>query len=168
MRNLMPARPVIKADIEQLKRNWAAQMPLKQMASEVGCCVDTLKRILNREGIAIFPAAKYQTSKRQRQQVWERPCLSCGSKKPRPKWQYICNKCKELHADFAWWQLSVPDQDPVRDQRQARSTGCLQSSFDERGRRTPPTNLIKNFWTKGRQWRDWRTRKPKATSTRGI
>ena len=53
----MPARPVIKADIEQLKRNWAAQMPLKQMASEVGCCVDTLKRILNREGIAIFPAA---------------------------------------------------------------------------------------------------------------
>ena len=97
----MPARPVIKADIDQLKRNWASQMPLKQMASEVGCCVETLKRILNREGIAIFPAAKYQTSKRQRQQVWERACLSCGSKKPRPRWQYICNKCKELHADFA-------------------------------------------------------------------
>tara|TARA_B100001939_G_scaffold299427_1_gene274846 strand:+ start:1499 stop:1792 length:294 start_codon:yes stop_codon:yes gene_type:complete len=97
----MPARPVIKADIDQLKRNWAAQMPLKEMAAQVPCCVDTLKRILNREGIAIFPAAKYQTSKRQRQQTWERACLSCGSKKPRPRWQYICNKCKELHADFA-------------------------------------------------------------------
>lgn len=76
-------------------------MPLRQMAKEAGCCVDTLKRILNREGIAVFSAAKYQTSKRERQATWVRPCLSCGSKKPRPKWQFVCNACKELHADYA-------------------------------------------------------------------
>ena len=70
-------------------------MTLKQMADQVGCCVDTLKRILNRENIAIYTAAKYQTSKTKNAGSWARPCMKCGSKKSRPRWQYICTPCKE-------------------------------------------------------------------------
>ena len=96
----MPAHPVVKADVDWLRREFKAQnLTLKQMASHVGCCVDTLKRILNRENIAIYDAAKYQTSKSKANGFWNRPCMMCGSKKKRPRNQYICTPCKDAQAD---------------------------------------------------------------------
>ena len=75
------------------------------------CCTDTLKRILVREDMADFEGAKYALSPSHRTQtkMWKRPCIRCKSEVERPKWQYICDKCKHLtsHAEglpdeFLW------------------------------------------------------------------
>ena len=96
----MPAHPVIEADVEWLRREFKAQnLTLKQMAQHCGCCVDTLKRILNRHNIAVYSAAKYQTSSSKNSGYWTRPCMMCGSKQRRPKNQYICTPCKDAQAD---------------------------------------------------------------------
>ena len=96
----MPAHPVIEADVEWLRREFKAQnLTLKQMAQHCGCCVDTLKRILNRHNIAVYSAAKYQTSSSKNSGYWNRPSMMCGSKKRRPKNQYICTPCKDAQAD---------------------------------------------------------------------
>ena len=96
----MPAHPVIEADVEWLRREFKAQnLTLKQMAQHCGCCVDTLKRILNRHNIAVYSAAKYQTSSSKNSGYRNRPCMMCGSKKRRPKNQYICTPCKDAQAD---------------------------------------------------------------------
>jgi len=102
----MPAHPTTQVDLNWLEATYKSNsMTLRAMATEAGCCVDTLKRILNREGIAIYSAAKYQTSSRKNAGTWQRPCMKCGSSKSRPKWQYICTPCKETQADespFDW------------------------------------------------------------------
>lgn len=71
------------------------RLPYTTMAKEVGVCVDTLKRILVRQGIAHFESAKYAPSQRSTLQKWNRPCMNCGCTKTRPKWKYICVRCKE-------------------------------------------------------------------------
>lgn len=69
------------------------EIAYSDMAAHVGCCTDTLKRILHRHGIADFEGAKYQ--KKEDVTKWKRPCSDCGSTKPRPKWQFRCNPCLE-------------------------------------------------------------------------
>lgn len=102
----MPAHPTVKADLVWLEKTFRSnQMTLRAMAQEVGCCVDTLKRILHREGIAVYPAAKYQTSKTKNDGTWTRPCIICGTKKPRPKWQYICTPCREAQPSESPYDL---------------------------------------------------------------
>lgn len=64
------------------------------MADHVGCCVDTLKRILVRLGLEEFDGAKYQTSTSSQIQTWQRPCMDCGNTKPRPKTWYYCRPCR--------------------------------------------------------------------------
>jgi len=79
--------------------NWLAnnkdRLTDQDMADEIGCCVDTLRRILMREGLAHYGAAKYVVAESRRQEKWARPCLICKTTKPRPKWQYVCNRCKK-------------------------------------------------------------------------
>lgn len=65
----------------------------KELASKVGCCVDTLKRILHREGLQYFEGAKYVATNETPVQKWSRACIRCKDTKPRPKWQYICSGC---------------------------------------------------------------------------
>ena len=68
----------------------------------MGVCVDTLKRILQREGLAEFDAAKYAVSLSfDTQQTWVRPCMRCKDETPRPKWQYICDRCKERNEAYS-------------------------------------------------------------------
>lgn len=62
------------------------------MAKRIGCCVDTLKRILVREGLQEFEGAKYQV--RAKQEMWTRPCVKCNSKQVRPKNHYFCKPCR--------------------------------------------------------------------------
>ena len=83
----------------------------RAMAKSMGCCTDTLKRILVREDMADFEGAKYALSPSHRTQtkMWKRPCIRCKSEVERPKWQYICDKCKHITShsegvpdDYIW------------------------------------------------------------------
>jgi len=66
------------------------------MAKRLGCCVDTLKRILVREGLQDFDGAKYQVRRRNNVTFWQRPCLDCGSEQSRPRMWFYCSPCRKL------------------------------------------------------------------------
>ena len=66
----------------------------RDMADRVGCCIDTLKRILVREGLQEFQSPKYAPTPKHLIQVWSRPCMNCGSTVPRPKNHYMCPSCR--------------------------------------------------------------------------
>jgi rRNA maturation endonuclease Nob1 len=68
-------------------------MHYSKMAAHVGCCTDTLKRILHRHGIVEFEGAKFQSRTIDNSLKWERPCMRCRDARPRPKWQYFCDRC---------------------------------------------------------------------------
>lgn len=67
------------------------------MARQLDVCVDTLKRILAREGIRYFDAAKYEPAPKLALQMWDRPCTECRAKERRPKWQYFCTRCQRRY-----------------------------------------------------------------------
>lgn len=94
---------VTKKDIEYLADALKNKRPYTEMARRLGVCVDTVKRILQREGLKDFDGAKYVVALSSENNVvmWRRPCMKCKDDKPRPKWQYICNKCKELNAQHS-------------------------------------------------------------------
>jgi IS30 family transposase len=79
-----------------LKKFLDDDRPYTEMAQHLNVCVDTLKRILHREGLFEFEGAKYAVSPSNRlnQETWCRPCLKCKDDSPRPKWVYVCAKCK--------------------------------------------------------------------------
>jgi hypothetical protein len=79
--------------LEYLRSGVASGTPLTVMARHVGCCTDTLKRILMRHGLAFFDGAKYAVAVSSTYKMWTRPCLYCKDDSPRPKNQYICDKC---------------------------------------------------------------------------
>ncbi|WP_139117550.1 hypothetical protein [Endozoicomonas atrinae] len=77
-------------------------LSFSELAQHMGCCVDTLKRILARHNIRHFDGAKY--TPRFNPPTWNRPCMKCKCTKPRPRWQYICTPCKERsnHEDYGF------------------------------------------------------------------
>ena len=79
-------------------RQWLRQhhndYTYKFMAGQIGCCVDTLKRILVREGLQEFDGAKYELPRDHKVAQWERPCMSCGSTEKRPKFWFFCRSCR--------------------------------------------------------------------------
>lgn len=86
----MPKKTMVTA--EQL--SWlrdAQDETLAIQAERLGVCVDTLKRILVREGIRDFDGAKFVAPLKV--MSWTRPCLICRKHVKRPKWQFICDKC---------------------------------------------------------------------------
>lgn len=92
----MPKRVEINQDhIDWLADAVDAELPYSQMADHVGCCVDTLKRILVRHDLAEFEAAKYAVSRASKIEQWSRPCMRCGDTKSRAKGQYRCDNCRE-------------------------------------------------------------------------
>lgn len=76
-----------------LRENHDTQ-PFSTLAKEIGCCVDTLKRILMREGLAEFDGAKYAVRRDHAEAKWTRPCIGCKCSRPRPKQHYFCKKCR--------------------------------------------------------------------------
>lgn len=58
------------------------------MASYMHCCVDTLKRILQRNALMEFDGAKYALAIPVK--MWRKPCIRCGDTTPRPKNKYYC------------------------------------------------------------------------------
>lgn len=86
---------VSDADLNWLKKNHTTHS-YPDMARRIGCCVDTLKRILVREGLQEFEGAKYQVAQRNHKQaMWERPCMGCGEPEHRPRFWYFCRSCRK-------------------------------------------------------------------------
>jgi hypothetical protein len=85
---------VSDADLDWLRSNHDAHS-YSDMAQRIGCCVDTLKRILVREGLQEFNGAKYQVRRDFEEKTWDRPCMSCGSKEVRPKNWFFCKGCRK-------------------------------------------------------------------------
>lgn len=90
---------VTAEDIEWLRSAYATGTPFKEMAKRLGMCVDTVKRMMMRHGIAEFEAAKYVAISTPEPQ-WSRPCMSCGDDTPRPKNLYLCPRCRERASLF--------------------------------------------------------------------
>jgi hypothetical protein len=61
----------------------------RTMATYMGCCVDTLKRILHRNDLAVFEGAKYALAIPTK--MWRKPCLRCGDTTLREKNKYYCS-----------------------------------------------------------------------------
>ena len=70
-------------DLRWLQKNHKSYS-YSDLAQRVGCCVDTLKRILVREGLQEFDGAKYQVRRDFSDKTWTRPCMSCRSTEERP------------------------------------------------------------------------------------
>jgi len=90
----MPIQPT-EQQLEWLDDAVQRGLPYSKMATVIGCCTDTLKRILHRHGIVEFEGAKYQSRTIDKPVQWTRPCMRCGDDTPRPKWQYFCDRCTE-------------------------------------------------------------------------
>ena len=88
-----PITPLVEVWLKHNHKNYNH----KELAEEIGCCVDTVKRALNRLGLEVIYGAKYQ--KRSKPTKWTRPCIQCGCKKPRPRLQYKCVLCHERQED---------------------------------------------------------------------
>lgn len=90
----MPKRvPLSHDDIEWLRENHES-MSFTAMAQRLGCCTDSLKRILVRQGLRDFDGAKYQLNRNATQSYWTRPCISCGDPERRPRNWYFCRDCR--------------------------------------------------------------------------
>lgn len=79
------------------------------MAIHLGYHVDTIKRLLDRYGIKEALSSKHITTGVDVEPTWSRPCMRCKSTSPRPKNQYVCDKCKQssetsgLHDDYLFY-----------------------------------------------------------------
>ena len=82
------------ADLNWLRSNHHAHS-YTDLAAHIGCCVDTLKRILVREGLQEFDGAKYQVRRDFDEKFWERPCMSCKTPEKRPKNWFFCRACRK-------------------------------------------------------------------------
>lgn len=85
--------PLSPEDQDWLRANYAT-LTQREMADHLGCCVDTLKRKLMVLGIAEFSGSKYVAAVPRYSQTWTRPCMDCGSTKPRPRNHYYCPTCR--------------------------------------------------------------------------
>jgi hypothetical protein len=61
----------------------------REMASYLGVCTDTAKRILHRHDLMVFEGAKYALAIPTK--MWNKPCLRCGCTEPRPKNLRYCS-----------------------------------------------------------------------------
>lgn len=76
------------------------KLTLNELAREVGCCVDTLKRILVREGLAEFDGAKFAPKREHNAQLWQRPCMRCRCTIARPRNLYLCERCRSIEEPY--------------------------------------------------------------------
>ena len=76
-------------------RNNHTKTTYAVMAEKIGVCVDTLKRILVRQGLQDFDGAKYQLKRDTDILMWSRPCLDCCDETPRPKMWFYCRECRK-------------------------------------------------------------------------
>ncbi len=85
---------VSDTDLRWLRKNHFNKS-YSELAQRMGCCVDTLKRILVREGLQEFEGAKYQVRRDFEGKTWNRPCMSCRAPEERPKNWFFCRSCRK-------------------------------------------------------------------------
>lgn len=103
----MPKRVNLSEEqIEWLKAN-CYDLSYVALAKHIGCCTDTLKRILVRLDLKHFHGAKYAVEGGPKSKTWNRPCTNCGCDKTRPKWQFRCSSCHEK--EETWNYTSFDD-----------------------------------------------------------
>jgi hypothetical protein len=85
---------VSNTDLDWLRANHDSHS-YTELARRFGCCVDTLKRILVREGLQEFDGAKYQVRREFDEKLWARPCMCCSSTELRPKNWFFCRPCRK-------------------------------------------------------------------------
>ena len=98
----MPKRvPLSDEQIEWLKMN-CYDVSYAEMARVIGCCTDTLKRILVRLNLKDFHGAKYAVEGGPKPKTWNRPCSKCGCTKTRPKFHFRCSACHEKEESWEY------------------------------------------------------------------
>lgn len=80
-------------DLQWLRENHT-NVTLTDAAARMNVCVDTLKRLLVREGLRDFPGAKYQVARLTQTETWDRPCIQCGRRDTRPRNWFFCRPCR--------------------------------------------------------------------------
>lgn len=90
----MPVLLAHKPEDLQWLREHHHEVTLTAAAERMHVCVDTLKRLLVKEGLRDFPGAKYTVARQREVVTWERPCISCRSTEKRPKGWYFCRPCR--------------------------------------------------------------------------
>lgn len=98
--------PVTEEQLDWLEQAIENEISYTAMASYLGCCVDTLKRVLVRNGLTSFKGAKYAIRPDDDLPQWNRPCMKCGCEKARPKNQYLCDQCSPSSSNHG-----LPDSD---------------------------------------------------------
>lgn len=88
---------VSEEQLAWLRAAVAANVTRRAMARYLGCCEDTARRILHRNGILEFDGAKFYSPPPTI--MWNRPCSNCGSTTTRPKNQYRCDDCTSSTSD---------------------------------------------------------------------
>ena len=87
------------ADMLWLHRNHRTKT-YTEMAERLGCCTDTLKRVLSREGLQQFEGAKYVPAVKRT--TWTRPCMKCGDTQERERNLYLCDPCRAVASSAAF------------------------------------------------------------------
>lgn len=90
----MPKRVIISKDNYHWLHAHHARTSYADMARKLKVNIDTLKRILVREGLREFDGAKYAVARETFVELWKRPCMRCKSREQRPKNMYFCKKCR--------------------------------------------------------------------------
>lgn len=94
-----PARQLSDDERAYLENALQGRVSFEDMAEHIGVHVDTLKRLLMRNGLARFNAAKY--ARTDPPNIWRRPCIRCGDDAPRHRNQYFCDYCTERNQALA-------------------------------------------------------------------
>lgn len=90
----MPILLAYKPEDLQWLREHHHEVTLTAAADRLGVCVDTLKRLLVKEGLRSFDGAKYTLARQHTVEMWDRPCMKCRSSERRPKGYYFCRPCR--------------------------------------------------------------------------
>lgn len=96
----MPRKVFVSPAMVRWLQDNHASRPLNELAAYVGCCVDTLKRVLVREGLAEFDGAKFAPKRDFGAKLWTRPCLRCKDTTPRAKNLYLCDRCRSIEEPY--------------------------------------------------------------------
>jgi hypothetical protein len=89
----MPRVYALAPEDEQYLKRYHNHHSFVEMAKRLRCDVVTVKRILVKLGLRDFENPKFYA--RRRLEEWSRPCLRCRDDTPRPKNQYVCDRCHD-------------------------------------------------------------------------
>ena len=129
---MMAKKSPITSEVEQWLKLNHKRHTHKEMAANIGCCIETVRRALVRLELEVVHGAKYQ--RRAIPKKWSRPCIICGCSKSRPRMQFKCNACHDRERDADKHMpskrnvfITLPRIDVCLDKRE-KATGTKENS----------------------------------------